>query len=98
MFEDIHTCPEQYLLWFHHVPWNYQVNEFFTLWELMFEKYNLGVKQVEQMADRWQQMKPYIDEQRWNEVNERMQQQVQDAREWRDVCLKYFGSFAGVDE
>ncbi len=98
MFEDIHTCPEQYLLWFHHVPWNYQVNEFFTLWELMFEKYNLGVKQVEQMADRWQQMKPYVDEQRWNEVNERMQQQVQDAREWRDVCLKYFGSFAGVDE
>ena len=98
MFEDIHTCPEQYLLWFHHVPWNYQVNEFFTLWELMFEKYNLGVKQVEQMADRWQQMKPYVDERRWNEVNERMQQQVQDAREWRDVCLKYFGSFAGVDE
>ena len=64
-----------------------------TLWENLQQKYNDGVSFVEQMADRWQQMKPYVDEQRWREVDERLQQQVRDAREWRDVCLGYFGSF-----
>ena len=93
MFEDIETCPKDYLLWFHHVPWNYEVYDSITLWELMQERYNTGVKQVLLIQSVWQQMKPYVDEQRWREVDERLQQQVRDAREWRDVCLGYFGSF-----
>ena len=93
LYEDINTCPEEYLLWFHHVPWTYQMKNGHTLWENLQQKYNDGVSFVEQMADRWQQMKPYVDEQRWREVDERLQQQVRDAREWRDVCLGYFGSF-----
>ena len=94
LYENIETCPEEYLLWFHHVPWTYKMKNGKTLWENMQAKYNEGVQQVEKMADRWQQMKPYVDEQRWREVDERLQQQVKDAREWRDVCLKYFGGFA----
>ncbi len=94
LYEDINTCPEEYLLWFHHVPWTYQMKNGHTLWENLQQKYNDGVSFVEQMADRWQQMKPYVDEQRWREVDERLQQQVRDAREWCDVCLGYFGSFA----
>ncbi|MBQ6767338.1 MAG: alpha-glucuronidase [Prevotella sp.] len=94
LYENIETCPEEYLLWFHHVPWTYRMKSGRTLWEELQAKYNLGVSQVEQMAARWQQLKPYVDEQRWREVDERLQQQVRDAREWRDVCLGYFGSFA----
>ena len=94
LYEDINTCPEEYLLWFHHVPWTYQMKNGHTLWENLQQKYDDGVSFVEQMADRWQQMKPYVDEQRWREVDERLQQQVRDAREWCDVCLGYFGSFA----
>ncbi len=93
MFENIESCPKDYLLWFHHVPWNYEVYDSITLWELMQERYNTGVKQVLLIQSVWQQMKPYVDEQRWREVDERLQQQVRDAREWRDVCLGYFGSF-----
>jgi alpha-glucuronidase len=93
LYEDINTCPEEYLLWFHHVPWTYKMKNGQTLWENMQTKYNEGVRQVEEMAARWQEMKPYVDEQRWREVDERLQQQVRDAREWRDVCIGYFGSF-----
>ena len=64
-----------------------------TLWEQLQEKYNSGVEQVELIFADWQEMKPYVDEQRWREVNDRLLQQHQDACEWRDVCLKYFGSF-----
>ena len=93
LYEDINTCPEEYLLWFHHVPWTYRMKNGHALWENMQQKYNEGVTFVEKMAARWQEMKPYVDEQRWREVDERLQFQVKDAREWRDVCLGYFGSF-----
>ena len=94
LYEDINTCPEEYLLWFHHVPWDYRMKNGHTLWENLQQKYADGVSFVEKMAERWQEMKPYVDEQRWREVDERLQQQVRDAREWRDVCLGYFGQFA----
>ena len=94
LFEDINTCPEELLLWFHHVPWTYRMRNGQTLWENMQEKYNEGVEQVELIRADWQRAKPYVDEQRWREVDERLQEQLRDAREWRDVCLGYFGQFA----
>jgi len=92
LYDDIETCPEDYLLWFHRVPWTYRMRSGRTLWEEMQWHYNHGVAEVDCFINIWQQAKPYIDEQRWNEVNERLVFQQQDARLWRDVCLKYFGS------
>ena len=92
LYDDIETCPEDYLLWFHRVPWTYRMRSGRTLWEEMQWHYNHGVAEVDCFIYIWQQAKPYIDEQRWNEVNERLVFQQQDARLWRDVCLKYFGS------
>ena len=94
LYEDLNTCPEEYLLWFHHVPWTHRMKSGRTLWQELQAKYGEGVTFVEQMADRWQQLKPYVDEQRWREVDERLQEQVRDAREWRDVCLGYFSQFS----
>ena len=94
IYNNIDTCPEELLLWFHHVPWTYRMKNGQTLWENLQAKYNQGVGEVDQMLYTWQQVKPYIDEQRWREVNERLQHQLDNAREWRNVCLKYFGGFA----
>ena len=94
LYDDPSTCPENLLLWFHHLPWTYRTYSGRTLWEEMKYRYNRGVSEVEDFCRVWQECKPYIDEQRWEEVDKRMQHQLQNAREWRDVCLKYFGSFA----
>ncbi len=93
LYDDPSTCPENLLLWFHHLPWTYRMNSGRTLWEEMQYRYNRGVAEVEDFCKVWQDCKPYIDEQRWSEVDKRMQHQLENAREWRDVCLKYFGSF-----
>ncbi|MBR6193881.1 MAG: alpha-glucuronidase [Prevotella sp.] len=93
LYDDPSTCPENLLLWFHHLPWTYRMNSGHTLWEELQYRYNRGVAEVEDFCKVWQDCKPYIDEQRWNEVDKRMQHQLENAREWRDVCLKYFGSF-----
>lgn len=91
LYDNIETCPEEYLLWFHRVPWTYLMKSGLTLWDEMQRHYNKGVAEVDDFAYIWQQLKPYIDEQRWEEVNELLRFQQQDARLWRDTCLKYFG-------
>ena len=98
-YDNIETCPENLLLWFHHVPWNYKMKNGRSLWQELNTHYNRGVSEVERYVVIWQQMKDDVvtadegNEQRWNEVKERLDHQLENAREWRDVCLKYFGSF-----
>ena len=93
IYDNPTTCPEQYLLWFHHLPWTYRTLSGRTIWEELQYRYQRGVSEVEDFNAIWQQAKPAIDEQRWGEVNAKLANQLRDAREWRDVCLKYFGSF-----
>ena len=91
LYDDINTCPERYLLWFHHVPWTYRLKNGNTLWEELQARYNRGVKEVEDFVGIWQEAKPEIDAQRWEETEQRMQHQLENAKEWRKVCTEYFG-------
>jgi len=97
LYDDINTCPERYLLWFHRVPWTRRLNSGRTLWEEMQWRYNQGVREVEDFIRIWQEVRPQIDDQRWQEVNDRLQRQLKDAKEWRDVCLGYFGGLQNRD-
>ena len=94
LYDSPATCPERYLLWFHHLPWDYRTLSGRTLWEEMQYRYNRGVSEVENFIRIWQEARPYIDEQRWQEVDAKLHKQLHDAQEWRDTCLDYFGSFA----
>jgi alpha-glucuronidase len=98
LYNEVKTCPEEYLLWFHRLPWTYRTLSGRTLWEEMQYRYQRGVDEVEDFVRIWKEARPVIDEQRWEEVNAKLDKQLRDAREWRDVCLKYFGSFAAPSE
>ena len=93
LYDDINTCPERFLLWFHHVPWTRRMNSGRTLWEELQFHYDRGVSEVEDFCRIWQEQKPNVDERRWQEVNERLNRQLDNAREWRKVCVDYFGTF-----
>ena len=94
IYGNLQTCPDEYLLWFHHVPWNYRMKGGNTLWQEMVARYNRGVNAVDEYVRTWQQMKPYVDTRRWEEVDGRLHVQQDNACEWRDVCLKYFRSLS----
>jgi len=94
MYDNLTTCPEEYLLWFHHVAWDYRMKDGNTLWDNIQKHYNHGVAEVEDFVNIWHNLKPQVDEQRYNEVDKRLQMHLENAREWRDVCLGYFGKFA----
>jgi len=94
LYDNPATCPEEYLLWFHHLPWDYKMKSGRTLIDELDFRYQRGVNEVIDFIATWQQAKPYIDAQRWQEVNDRLTTQLIDAREWQVVCTKYFGGFA----
>jgi alpha-glucuronidase len=94
IYDDINTCPERYLLWFHHVPWDYRLKSGRTVLEEMAFRYNRGVSEVEDFLRVWQEVKPFIDEQRWQEIQDRLDHQLDNAKLWRKTCLDYFGSFS----
>ena len=94
LYDNPSTCPERYLLWFHHLPWTYRMLSGRTLWEEMQYRYDRGVDEVKGFIDIWQQARPYVDEQRWQEVDGKLHKQLADAQEWQRVCVSYFGSFA----
>lgn len=103
LYDNLATCPEEYLLWFHHVPWNYRMKSGSTLWEELCMKYNMGVSMVETYRDYWhtstkEYMKDHITE--WEMTDSLLNVQLASAKEWRDVCLKYFQTFSkmNIDE
>jgi alpha-glucuronidase len=90
LFDNVQTCPEIYLLWFHRLPWTYKMKSGKTLWAEMCGKYYLGVRQAEAMQKTWQSLAGQVDPQRHKEVADRLQIQVTDATAWRDQILGYF--------
>ena len=100
LYDNIETCPEEYLLWFHHVAWNYKMKSGSTLWQELCMKYNMGVAMVEVYRDYWhtsakQYMKGH--EQEWQHTDSLLNVQLENAKEWRETCLKYFQTFSKME-
>ena len=91
---DINTCPEEFLAWFHHVSWNHKMKSGRTFWDELCHKYDLGVHQTRQFLTSWDNMKPFVDAQRFDEVQRKLRIQTRDAVWWRDACLLYFQQFS----
>lgn len=94
IFDSLDTCPEEFLLWFHHVPWKYRMKSGKTLWEELCYSYDEGVKKVRGFQNVWEKMKPYVDEERYGNVAGRLDIQMHDAIWWKDACLLYFQKFS----
>jgi alpha-glucuronidase len=94
LYDNLNTCPEEYLLWFHHLPWDYKMKDGKTLWQNLCRHYDNGVKEAASFVGDWRQVRPYVDNQRWQEVDDRITHQLFNAMEWRNVCLKYFQTFS----
>ena len=93
-FNNVETCPEELLLWFHRVPWDYKLKSGRTLWEELCFKYNLGVLEVEDFAKTWEGVKGKIDGERFGDVKAKLERHLKDAKWWRDACLLYFQTFS----
>lgn len=96
LFEDLTTCPEEYLLWFHHLPWNYRLRSGKTLWIELCDHYYKGVDSVRYMQQQWNGLKNEIDKERFEQVKMLLAIQEKEAVWWRNACLLYFQSFSNM--
>ena len=93
-FNHPETCPEIYLLWFHHLPWDYKMKNGRILWDEMCYRYASGVNEVRKFQKTWDRVQPYVDNQRFYAVQHKLQRQCRDAQIWKDACLLYFQQFS----
>jgi len=93
-FDQLETCPEIYLLWFHHVSWTYKMKSGKTLWDELCYHYDSGLQQVRQFQKIWDQTEFFVDAQRFKEVQSKLRRQTRDAQIWKDACLLYFQTFS----
>jgi alpha-glucuronidase len=93
-FNDISTCPENLILWFHHTPWNHKMKNGRSLWDELCYRYDTGVRQVRDYQKLWDRMAQYLDAERFQHVQSRLKIQSRDAVWWKDACLLYFQTFS----
>lgn len=94
LYDNPSTCPEQYLLWFHHLSWNHRMKSGRTLWDELCHRYDNGVRQVREFQKMWDRVESLIDTERFRDVQSRLKTQLRDAIWWKDACLLYFQNFS----
>lgn len=93
-YADPEECPDEFLLWFHHLPWDYEVDPGITLWERLCREYHGGAQTVSSMRRDWEALAGQLDEERYRSVLMHLTIQEREARWWRNACLSYFQTFA----
>ncbi len=94
-FNNLETCPEKYLLWFHHVSWDHKMKSGRTLWDELCYRYQRGVEEVRHMQTIWNSLEGKVDRERFEQVKAFLKIQEKEAEWWRDACLLYFQTFSG---
>lgn len=94
MYGNLNTCPENLLLWFHHLPWDYRLASGNTLWDEICLRYDGGVKSVKKMQSEWKKTEGIVDKERFDQVSALLVKQERDAAIWRDGCMLYFQTFS----
>ena len=94
VYADISTCPENLLLWFHHVPWNHRMQSGRTMWQELCHRYATGAARAARYQHVWADARPYVNSAIWTDVNRRLVTQARDAQWWKDACVLYFSQFS----
>ena len=94
-WNDPATTPDELLLWFHRLPWNYRMKSGRTLWEEIVLAYTRGAEEARGLEARWTTLRGAIDDERYQAVLARLRRQSDDAAAWRDKCVRYFETARG---
>jgi alpha-glucuronidase len=93
-FGNPERTPENLLLWFHHLPWDYRLHSGERLWDELVRRYSRGVAYVAAMRKTWAGLAAYVDAERYTQVAAFLAIQELEAQWWRDASIAYFQSFS----
>ncbi len=96
-YGSLKNCPEEYLLWFHHVSWDHKMKSGRSLWDELCHRYYQGADSVKWMQDSWNKMEGKVDHERFSQVKSLLAIQYKEAVWWRNSCVLYFQTFSKKD-
>jgi alpha-glucuronidase len=96
MYNDVTTCPENLILWFHHLPWDYKMKSGRTLWDELCLTFQSGINDAKSFVATWNSVEQYVDALRFADVKAKLERQAKDAIWWRDATIQYFQQFSGM--
>jgi alpha-glucuronidase len=97
MYNDVNTCPENLILWFHHLPWDYKMKSGRTLWDELCLTFQSGMDDTKSFVTTWNSVEQYVDAMRFADVKAKLERQAKDAIWWRDATIQYFQQFSGKE-
>ncbi|MBP3951006.1 alpha-glucuronidase family glycosyl hydrolase [Bacillus suaedae] len=97
-YESLKTCPDELLLFFHHVPYTHLLKSGETVIQHIYNTHFEGVDQAIALKEKWEALQQAIDEERFHSVNERLEEQIENAKEWRDMINTYFYRKSGIKD
>lgn len=98
MYESLETCPDEMLLFFHHLTYDYKLKSGKTLIQHVYDTHFEGVEAVEKYIEKWTTLEGKVEAEAYNLVRERLDIQLKDSKEWRDVINTYFYRRTGIDD
>ncbi|MBD8069062.1 alpha-glucuronidase family glycosyl hydrolase [Bacillus sp. PS06] len=98
LYESLETCPDELLLFFHHVPYTHKLKSGVTVIQHIYNTHFEGVEQAEKLVEEWQQLAGKIDEDRFNGILSRLLEQAEHSKEWRDQINTYFYRKSGIHD
>ena len=98
VYADVKTCPDELILFFHHLPYSFILKSGKTIIQHIYDTHFEGVEDCEKMAEEWKKLKEYVSERVYKNVLERIDMQIENAREWRDRINTYFYRKSGVED
>ncbi|WP_440767103.1 alpha-glucuronidase family glycosyl hydrolase [Natronorubrum sp. DTA7] len=97
-YGSVETCPEELLLFFHHLPWDHELADGTTVVQRLYDNCFAGVEEVERLRDLWHSLEGRVDDRRYRHVAERFDEQVAQAERWRDVLTSTVREYSGIPD
>ena len=97
LYDNVETCPENLILWFHHLPWDYKMKDGHTVWEELCYTYEEGIKEARSFITTWESVEKYVDPYRYSQVHDKLVRQAKDAIWWRDATMLYFQQYSKME-
>ena len=97
IYNNVETCPDELILWFHHLPWDYKMKSGRTLWNELCYTFQEGIDEARGFIGTWESVEKYVDPYRYGQVHEKLVRQAKDAIWWRDALMLYFQQYSKMD-
>lgn len=98
MYESLETCPDELLLFFHHVPYTHKLKSGETVIQHIYNTHFEGYDQAVGLKEKWSTLKGKVDSEVFNNVQLRLDRQIANAREWKDQVNTYFFRKSGIPD